>query len=91
MGFFLCPGPYSVPPGVTVLVANTLKSSANINAVGHLVGFYFEFYPKRRLIFLIVMVFHHTFMLILVFHHSLENIETHPHIILEYNFNPTIR
>ena len=34
-----------------VLIANTLKSTANINTVGHWVGIYFEFQPKKRLIF----------------------------------------
>ena len=30
-----------------VLIANTLKYSTNIDTVGHWVGFYFEFYPKK--------------------------------------------
>ena len=34
-----------------VLIANTLKSSANINTVGHWVGFDFEIYPKKQVIF----------------------------------------
>ena len=34
-----------------VLIANILKSSANINTVGYCAGFCFEFYPKKRVIF----------------------------------------
>ena len=41
--------PYNTKP--IVLTANTLRSSANIDTVGHWVGYYFEFYLKRRVIF----------------------------------------
>ena len=41
--------PYSTKP--VLLIANTLKSSADINTIGHWVAFYFEFQPKKRLIF----------------------------------------
>ena len=34
-----------------LFIANTLKSSANINTVGHWVVFYFEFDPIIKLIF----------------------------------------
>ena len=34
-----------------ILIANTLKSTANINTVGHWVAIYFEFQPIKRLIF----------------------------------------
>ena len=30
-----------------IFIANTLKSTANINTVGHWVGIYFEFQPKK--------------------------------------------
>ena len=40
---------YSTKP--VLLMANTLKSSADINTIGHWVAFYFEFQPKKRLIF----------------------------------------
>ena len=33
------------------LIANTLKCNLNINTVGHWVGFYFNFYPKKHVIF----------------------------------------
>ena len=57
-----------------VLIANTLKSSANINTVGHWFRFYLEFYLKKRVMFLTVMGSHHTFMLIVDFLHFLTNI-----------------
>ena len=34
-----------------VFIANILKSTVNINIVGHWVAFYFEFLPKKRIIF----------------------------------------
>ena len=40
---------YSTKP--VLLIANTLKTSADINTTGHWVAFYFEFPPKKRLIF----------------------------------------
>ena len=30
-----------------ILIANTLKSTTNINTVGHWVAIYFEFQPKK--------------------------------------------
>ena len=40
---------YSTKP--VLLIANTLKSSAVINTIGHWVAFYFEFQPIKRLFF----------------------------------------
>ena len=40
---------YSTKP--VLLIVNTLKSSVDINTIGHWVAFYFEFQPKKRLIF----------------------------------------
>ena len=37
---------YSTKP--VLLIANTLKSSADINTIGHWVAFYFEFQPKKK-------------------------------------------
>ena len=34
-----------------VFIANILKSTVNINIVGHWVAFYFEFSPKKRIVF----------------------------------------
>ena len=40
---------YSIKP--IIFIANTLKSSSDINIIGHWVAFYIEYYPSKRIIF----------------------------------------
>ena len=77
---------YSTKP-ILLIACNTLKSSANINTIGHWVAFCFEFQPKKKAIFFIAMVSHHIFISIVDFLIFLENIEIYPYIILENNFS----
>ena len=76
---------YSTKP--VLLIANNLKSSADINTIGHWVAFYFEFQPKKRLIFFDSYGLSPYFYINSGFSYFLTKYRNTPYIILVTSFN----